>query len=189
VISKTRAWQIGFATNVLREGGIIAHATEAVWGLACDPNNALAVDTLLRIKKRPIEKGLILVSGQLEHFYFLLNPLSEILVNRFSTIPTVPTTWLVPDVNEVIPRYVKGQHKAVALRLSQHTTVSALSASLGRPLISTSANPTARMPAKNVFQVNQYFGALVDYILPSRLGEFSRPSEIRDLVSDQVLRI
>ena len=36
------AFHLGVAADVLRSGGIVAHATEGVWGLACDPFDGTA---------------------------------------------------------------------------------------------------------------------------------------------------
>ena len=41
------------ALEVLRAGGVVAHATETCYGLACDLGNAEAVEKLFAIKKRP----------------------------------------------------------------------------------------------------------------------------------------
>ena len=51
------------ACQTLQSGGVIAYATEAVFGLGCDPDNQQAVHKLLQIKQRPVEKGLILIAA------------------------------------------------------------------------------------------------------------------------------
>ena len=50
------------AAALLRAGGIVAHPTEAVWGLACDPASGTATGRLLALKRRAVDKGLILVA-------------------------------------------------------------------------------------------------------------------------------
>lgn len=55
--------RLHLAARVLREGGVIAYPTEAVFGLGCDPLNRDAVMRLLAIKRRPVEKGLILIAS------------------------------------------------------------------------------------------------------------------------------
>ena len=54
------------AVTALRAGGVIAYPTEAVWGLGCDPGHEMAVRKLLRLKQRPVEKGMILVAAALD---------------------------------------------------------------------------------------------------------------------------
>ena len=49
--------------QTLQQGRVIAYPTEAVLGLGCDPDNEGAVHDLLALKKRPVEKGLILVGN------------------------------------------------------------------------------------------------------------------------------
>ena len=60
-----RTIDLDAATAALRRGGVIACATEAVWGLSCDPFDEAAVMRLLDIKRREVDKGLILVASEL----------------------------------------------------------------------------------------------------------------------------
>ena len=59
-------WQIQQAALVVRNGGVIAYPTEAVWGLGCDPWHAEAVERLLELKDRPMHKNRLpeWISGQ-----------------------------------------------------------------------------------------------------------------------------
>ena len=45
------------AIDALQQGGAIVYPTEAVFGLGCDPDDQAAVEKLLAIKQRPVEKG------------------------------------------------------------------------------------------------------------------------------------
>lgn len=187
-LATRQTWQYQFAAHAVRRGGVIAHPTEAVWGLACNPLDALAVRELLTLKARPESKGLILVSGQAAHFDFLLAPLSEALQQRFFESQPHPVTWLLPDTAGKVPCWIKGEHKAVAVRLSDNPVIVALSKVLGHPIVSSSANPAGLPPAKSLFKVRQYFADSLAYILPAPLGEFSRPSIIRDLETGYIVR-
>jgi L-threonylcarbamoyladenylate synthase len=187
-LSKSSVWRVQYAAEVIRAGGLVAHPTEAVWGLACDPFNEQAVSSLLNLKKRPRDKGMILVSGCVEHFYPLLDALPPELQRRFMLEAECPTTWLVPDVYDIVPPLIKGRFSSVALRLSRHPLTVALSKRLDSPLVSTSANPAGKPPAKNLREVRRYFYQDVDYLLDGRLGGYSKPSVIRDLVSGDAVR-
>ena len=61
----------------LKQGNIIAYPTEAVWGLGCDSHSEPAVSEILRLKDRPVHKGLILVSGSIDQFEPLLSKLNR----------------------------------------------------------------------------------------------------------------
>jgi len=182
------AWKIRYAAHVIRQGGVIAHPTEAVWGLACDPFNPQAIATILRLKQRPASKGLILISGVSEHFDPLLQPLPEALQTRFYTPQNHPSTWLVPDVENQVPKSVKGQHDTVAIRVVDHNEIADLTRVLGHPIVSSSANPAGMEPARSKLRIHQYFSTQLDYILPAELGGFSRPSIIRDLQTANTVR-
>lgn len=187
--NQVSTWQVQFAANIISSGGVVAHPTEAVWGLACHPGSMTAVQKILAIKNRPVEKGLIMVSGDAEHFSFLLRDLSPSLRERFLAPVSRPTTWLVPDEKNRVPEYIKGRFSSVALRLSTHPIIGELSRRVGSPLVSTSANPAGKEPALNLREARDYFRGKVDYLLAGALGGYDKPSEIKDLVSGQVIRV
>ena len=64
-------WRVLETAREIRAGAVIAYPTEAVWGLGCDPWNEEAVDRLLAIKNRSVDKGLILVADNIRQFDFL----------------------------------------------------------------------------------------------------------------------
>ncbi len=175
------------AVRTLRLGGVIACPTEAVWGLSCDPNNEDAVTRLLKLKDRPVAKGLILVAADEQQLDFLLSGLSAGQRQTLADSWPGPATWLLPHEGRV-PRWVCGAHATVAVRVSSHPVVSALCTAWGGPLVSTSANPAGARPAVEAYQVRRYFGNGLDYLLPGRVGAARRPTAIRDLSSGQIIR-
>lgn len=182
------SWQVTQAANRLLDGEVLAYPTESVWGLGCDPENKEATLRLLQIKDRPATKGLILVAGSIDQIAELLYPLSPSQRKRILATWPGPTTWLVPDLNDVIPPWIKGCHDSVAVRVSAHPLVAALCQQFGGPLVSTSANKAGKHPAKTSLQVVKQLGRDIDGLLHGRLGDSERPSRIIDLLSGQVLR-
>ena len=51
--------------NTVAGGGVIAYPTEAVFGIGCDPWNETALSGLVRLKRRPLCKGFIVIAGAL----------------------------------------------------------------------------------------------------------------------------
>ncbi|MEN9430246.1 MAG: hypothetical protein RJA86_1105 [Pseudomonadota bacterium] len=79
------------AVAALKQGGILAYPTEAVWGLGCDPFNQHAVLKLLALKQRPMAKGLILIAAsvaQIESYLQLLRP-----QERQQVLDSWPSPW------------------------------------------------------------------------------------------------
>lgn len=174
------------ARRQLVAGGVIAYPTEAVWGLGCDPQNPVAVAKLLAIKGRNVSKGLILVAASIEQFAPYLQGLDAARRATLDASWPGPVTWLVPD-NGYAPAWIKGQHSSVALRVSAHKQVAALCVAFAGPLVSTSANPAGKPTARWPWQVQAQLWGL-DYCLPGQVGSSDRPSEIRDLMSGNILR-
>jgi L-threonylcarbamoyladenylate synthase len=181
-------WQLAQAARTIRAGGVIAYPTEAVWGLGCDPWNIDAVQRILDLKQRPMEKGLIVVAGSVEQVRFLLDPLSRDQQQKALSYWPGPTTCLLPDVLHQIPQQVRGRHSSIAVRVSDHPLVRALCEAAGSPLVSTSANPAGRQPARYSWQVRRYFRNGLDRLVPGQLGGYRQPSKIIDIVSGQQLR-
>lgn len=172
---------------ILHEGGVVAYPTEAVWGLGCDPFNQHAVERILELKSRPVEKGLILVAGAAQQ----LAPWREILeypiFSRLIEVTERPTSWVVPDTL-ITPDWVRGQHSGVAIRLSQHDAVQALCGAYDGVLVSTSANPAGQEPARSKEHVIAYFGDQLDAIYDAPLGQAQQPSQVLDLLTGKQFR-
>lgn len=179
------SWHLELAARSIRSGGVLAYPTEAVWGLGCDPHNEAAIRRILELKGRPAHKGLVLVASSLQQLDELLLPLNDDdLAQVMSTWPG-PVTWVLPCRREVSP-LLRGQHQSLAVRITDHPLVRALCDEVG-PVVSTSANPAGREPARTAMRVRQYFTDQLDCILPGALGGRAQPSEIRTL-SGQRLR-
>ncbi len=175
------------AASILHDGGVVAYPTEAVWGLGCDPDNAEAVAQILRMKERDPNKGLILVAASIEQFDDYLQGLPAQYMARLVDSWPGPVTWLVPD-NGTAPDWIKGRFPSVALRVSAHTLVQDLCNAVGGPIVSTSANRSGRPALTRHWQVRRAFADAVDYCLHGPLGGADKPSEIRDLVTGQIVR-
>jgi L-threonylcarbamoyladenylate synthase len=58
----------------------------------------------------------------------------------------------------------------------------------GGAMISTSANRSSQLPAKNVDEVAAQFGDELDLILLGQTAGATKPSEIRDAVTGKIIR-
>lgn len=177
------------ASQVLRSGGVIAYATEAVFGLGCDPDNPEAVHKLLQIKQRPVEKGLILIAASWEQLlpYLDISQLSNEQIQRVFNSWPGPYTWVFP-AKSTTPKWLTGQFSSLAVRVSAHAQVQALCQQFGKPLVSTSANLTTLPPCRTAEEVRLQLAERIDYILPGNVGAQTNPSEIRDVITNQLFR-
>lgn len=170
------------AAVILRKGGIVAHATESVFGLACDPRNARAVERLLRVKRRPARKGLIVIAADARALRRLVDDLP---VRALVSWPG-PYTWLVPAAGA--PRRLRGAHATLAVRVAAHAQAASLCRLAGGALVSTSANRGGERPARSARETRRRFGRALDYVLPGRTGGARTPTRIADARSGRVVR-
>lgn len=174
------------ARAYLEAGKVIAYPTEGVWGIGCNPFDRRAVQRLLKIKGRVPDKGLILVAGSLAEVEPLLAGLPPGLYAKLQQSWPGPVTWLVPD-NGVAPAWIRGKHDAVALRVSDHPVIREICQRFGGPIVSTSANRAGQPVARHPWQIRRQLPE-VDLVVHGELGGRGRPSQIRDLVTDQLIR-
>lgn len=175
------------AVKFLNDGEIIAYPTEAVYGLGCDPHNLSAINRLLTIKQREWHKGLILIAAEFAQLTPFILPLSSEILQRVQATYPSAITWLLPARPQV-SELLRGNSDKIAVRVTAHSQAAALCQAWGGALISTSANVSTQPPATTADQVQQIFGNSIDYVLRGEIGDRTRPSEIRDALTNQVIR-
>ena len=179
--------QLSHATEIIRNGGVIAYPTEGVWGLGCDPNNETAVYKLLDLKCRSVQKGLILIGSTADQFAPFIAGLDQSDASSFRMERQRPTTWLVPDNGEA-PRWIVGEHSTIALRITEHPLASKLCEYFGGPIVSTSANPQNYPPAQTRETIDTYFSGKLSFVVSGAIGSARGASEIIDLMTGEVIR-
>ena len=172
---------------MIHAGGIVAYPTESCYGLGCDPRQHKAIHRLLRIKRRQWQQGLILIAARLQQLLRYIDHEERRALHRAEHVWPGPYTWLMPTRPHV-PNWLTGQHNTIAVRVTAHSGAAALCNYSRLPLISTSANRHGRPPAKSAKAVYREFGSEVDYVLVGNLGNQQRPSQIRDAVTNQIVR-
>lgn len=181
------------AVKVLHAGGLIAYPTEAVYGLGCDPLQADAVARLLCLKRRHWRKGLILVASDMAQIMPYIQPLPKAQWQQLQTTWPGPVTWLLP-AQAWVPRWLRGHHQGIAVRVSAHPMVRALCDALGGAIVSTSANRSRRRPARTAIQTRYWLRGeplwhqWPHYCLPGAVGDSVRPTIIRDIRTGELLR-
>lgn len=180
-------FRMRLAADILHGGGVLAYPTEAVYGLGCDPFDARAVQRLLLLKRRPVEKGLIVVASRPEQLAPLLGALTPAQRAQLDASWPGPNTWVLPN-RGFFPVWITGGPDRVAVRVSAHPVVQALCDAFGGPLVSTSANRAGRPPARTTLAVRLRFGAELDAIVSGDTGGAAKPTIIRDLETGRVLR-
>ncbi len=175
------------AVSKLVDGGVIAYPTEHCFGFGCDPQNLSAVKRLLEIKQRSADQGLILVASSVKQIESCVDLSGSPMLDEIKLSWPGHVTWLLESKAET-PNLISGKHATIAIRQTNHPFVKRLCDSFGGAIVSTSANRHAESALMSAAQVQQEFGAELDYILDAKIGEQRRPSTIRDGNSGAVIR-
>ena len=170
----------------LRRGGLIAYPTESCYGLGCDPDNRIAVQRLLKLKRRPQHKGLIVIAACYRQVARYLQPLTPDQQQQLSAAGAQAITCLMP-ARRSTPRWLRGVHDTLAVRLTAHRQAAQLCRGLNSALVSTSANRSGQRPARTYAQCQRSFGRRV-WVLPGRVGKRRSPSTIRSWADGKILR-
>jgi len=145
--------------GALKKGKVIAYPTDTFYGLGCDATNARAVLKIYKIKGRPQDKALpfLVASRAMAQKYLRFNREAKALAAKFWSGPLS----LVLDFNakgrEVFKHSINKNDFSAGVRVSSNKIAAALVKKIGRPLISTSANPSGKPAANNMQTVIKYF--------------------------------
>jgi L-threonylcarbamoyladenylate synthase len=180
-------WKIKRAALQLLDGKVLAYPTDAIWALGCDPENETATLRLLAITERSPEQGLMLTAGSVAQIEHLLDGLTSKQRRVIVASWPGPATWLVPDVNNEIPAWIKGASDGVALHVSAHPLVQALCIEFGGPVVSTSACRGTAVVARSALQVVKHLGKDIDGVLHGKPGGLTPPDSIIDSRSGRVV--
>jgi L-threonylcarbamoyladenylate synthase len=149
------------AAETLREGGLVVHPTETVYGIGGDgsaANNRL----ITRVKRREHIQPLLLLAPGLEALRDSFPELewpegAERLARRFWP---GPLTVVVRCTGA--PEGLLGPGDGLAVRVSPDPAAAALLAVWGRPMTSTSANLAGREPARTLEGALEVFAGRTD---------------------------
>lgn len=173
-------------TQVLSEGGIIVYPTEGVYGLGCDPFNETAVLRLLKIKKRNVDKGLILIAASWDQ----VQKLVKIDLDKCTAIKLnndYPTTWVFPATKKA-PSWITGKFNTIAIRVISHPIAKEICQKFNGPIVSTSANLAKQQPIKSLNKLNGQLKDAVDLIVNGRVGGLKKPTQICDVKTGKIIR-
>lgn len=173
----------------LHAGDVAAYPTEAVMGLGCDPANEAAVTRICALKQRSVGQGVLLIAADFTQVapYVDMDRVSQRALDEVLASWPGPFTWIFPR-SERVPAWISGRHPGIALRVTAHAAAAALCRAFGGALVSTSANPHGQPPARTASEVLSYFPQGIDVLVDAPLGGLGKPSEIRDVLTGELVR-
>ncbi|MFH1546590.1 MAG: L-threonylcarbamoyladenylate synthase [Patescibacteria group bacterium] len=178
------------AVKILKSGGIVAHPTDTVWGLACDAANPKAIRKIHALKNSDPAKPLLLNLPSKNYLGKIGRKLcrAKILAREFwpGSLSLLVAAKLTPEISrKLTPEISRGKSK-IGVRFPDHRLSNALAKKFGAPLITTSANLSERKVAKNASDVAKIFGNKIDLILDDGSESKNLPSTLVDVSGSEV---
>lgn len=197
------------ALTVLRNGGVVAHATETCYGLACDLGNPDAVAKLFAIKQRPEAQPVSALFASVDDAkeyvewseraeelakQYLPGPLTLILSLKKNGLKQL---WPTPGGQRTESRRQEASAlptdfcllpTTLGIRVSSHAHAQSLIEAYGSPLSTTSANLHGQPNPYSAEDIVQQFGdqpVQPDFILDSGKLPPTPPSTIVDLTKNE----
>ena len=124
------------AVSVIQNGGVVAHATETCYGLACDLTNESALKKLFALKKRPegMPVSALFPSVEMAKEWVEWDEKAEELAEKY--LPG-PLTIVLPILHSQLSII---HSRTLGVRVSSHPIAQKLAELAGVPLSTTSAN-------------------------------------------------
>jgi L-threonylcarbamoyladenylate synthase len=178
------------AAAVARRGGVIAIPTDTVYGLAAARDDRAAVERLVAMKGRALEKGIavLLVDAEQASDIALLTPLAEILGQA---LWPGALTLVVPARRDAdVVDAIAGPDRTIGLRVPDHPCPRRIAELIG-PFPATSANVTGQSEANDAPTIVRLFGDAVDLVLDGGPSTDPTPSTVVDCTTPQprILRV
>ncbi|MDE3029469.1 MAG: threonylcarbamoyl-AMP synthase [Paracoccaceae bacterium] len=153
------------AAAILRSGGLVAFATETVYGLGADARDDLAVARIFEAKGRPRFNPLIIHLPDIAaaRSIALFSDAAERLADAFwpgpltLVLPLRPSARLSPLVSADLP--------TVAIRIPAHPLAQQLLRAFGGPVAAPSANPSGRVSPTRAAHVLEGLSGRIEAVL------------------------
>jgi L-threonylcarbamoyladenylate synthase len=154
------------AAAIVRRGGLVAFATETVYGLGADATNPEAVARIFEAKGRPAFNPLIVHSDRVVSARACVAKWpadADVLERSFWPGPLT----LVLTRAEIIPDIVTAGGDTVGVRIPNHTVARRLIELAGRPIAAPSANRSTGISPSRAEHVLKDLDGKIDLVLDS----------------------
>lgn len=152
------------AAKILKNGGIVIHPTETVYGVAAIWNNEDAIRNVANLKQRDFHKPFSIMASEIEQILSISGWKSAELKLLLQQMFPSPLTLLLPREYE-LPTLFWNQFDDIGFRIPDHPLSINLIDLVGEPLITTSANIANHAPPKTASEVDESLVKKADLML------------------------
>ena len=173
------------ASEILKQGGLVAFPTETVYGLGGDATDKEASRKIYAAKGRPSDNPLIVHISKFSQLEAISKDLPENAKKLADAFWPGPLTMVV-NKNQVVPYETTGGLDTVAVRMPNNPVALALIEESGCMIAAPSANTSGRPSPTKASHVAQDLSGKIDAILDGGAVDIGLESTIVDLTEDVV---
>jgi tRNA threonylcarbamoyl adenosine modification protein (Sua5/YciO/YrdC/YwlC family) len=171
------------AAKVLEDGGLLAYPTDTYYGIGCDLANKRAIDKLYALKGRDRKKPLAFLCPDLSDVARYAQ-VSNFAYRTMRQLTPGPFTFVL-SATKLVPEMMQSKQKQVGIRVPQAPLMLAISAKLGRPIVTTSAATGDGVALIDARSIKEALGSRLDLILDGG-PQPAEPSTVVSLIDDEI---
>ena len=164
---------MGRVREVITMGGLVIIPTDTVYGISADYFSAEARERVMDVKKRPEEKGFIVLVGSKDQVKDFAR--EELPDDALKLLPGALTLVMNNKYS-----YLYGE-ESIAVRMPGDPAVREMLERVGRPVVSTSANISGDEGLNDRESLVKVFGGKVELIVTEEKRKVGKPSTVLDI--------
>jgi L-threonylcarbamoyladenylate synthase len=176
------------ASEWLKDGKILIHPTEGIWGIGCDALNKDSIARVYELKQRPLDKSLIILCKNINDMTDFIAPINEKDMAFLNSMADKAITVLYEYNLNTTPVHLQNKTGKLAIRVSAHYHIKSLLKVFNGPIISTSANISGASMHPDISQIQNDFDYDDVAFFDKPLGNLNQATPIIDLNSREAVR-
>lgn len=174
------------AAKIMRAGGLVAFATETVYGLGASVMHEEALEKVFLAKGRPQDNPLIAHVSSIDQVAMLASDVSDLALTLMNHFWPGPLSILFP-VRDDVSRIVTAGLDHIAIRMPDHPQALALIAALGAPIAAPSANQSGKPSPTLARHVLDDLAGKIDGVIDGGACEVGIESTVIELQGDHII--
>lgn len=163
ILSEKNPNAVEKAIALLKQGEVIAFATDTIYGIAADASNNMAVEKLYQLKKRDEKKpiAIFLPSVKAAQKIFFFDKITKNLVEKYLPGPLTVVAKINEEAKKILAKNLNyNDDNFIGFRVVDSFFVKNLFAKFDGILAVSSANISSLAPAHSADEVAKYFPSL-----------------------------
>jgi tRNA threonylcarbamoyl adenosine modification protein (Sua5/YciO/YrdC/YwlC family) len=172
---------VGQVAEILRQGGVVAYATDTFYGIGCDITNKKAIERIYQIKQRDKRKPFTFMCSDLKN----ISQYAKVSNYAYKTMRRLlpgPYTFVLEGSREV-PKMMLTKRKTAGIRVPNHPLCLALVQTLRNPILTTSATASDGTVFNDASLIHDHFGNRLEAVVDSGAVP-GQPSSVISLIDD-----